>query len=64
MDNRIEVSDELKQLYKILKSLDNNENLNNYHYVRFLVREGGGRDYMYLLLEVLKKMESRGYKFD
>lgn len=64
MDNRIEVSDELKQLYRILKSLDNNENLNNYHYVRFLVREGRDRDYMHLLLEVLRKMESGGYKFD
>lgn len=64
MDNRIEVSDELKQLYRILKSLDDNENLNNYHYVRFLVREGRDRDYMHLLLEVLRKMESGGYKFD
>ncbi len=64
MDNKIEVSEELKQLYEILKILNKNENNINNHYTRFLIRGGGGRDYMGLLLDVLKKMERKGYKFD
>ena len=64
MDDRIEVSEELKQLYEILKSLNDDRNINNYYYLRFLTRERISEDYMNSLLNILKKMENKGFKFD
>ncbi len=64
MNDRIEVSEELKQLYEILKSLNDDRNINNYYYLRFLTRERISEDYMNSLLNILKKMENKGFKFD
>lgn len=64
MDNeRIEVSEELKELYRLIKKLDSNENNSAYHYFKFIVRNGD-RDYLFLLFNVLKEMEKKGYIFD
>ena len=64
MDNeRIEVSEELKELYKLIKKLDSNENNSAYHYFQFIVMNGD-RDYLFLLFNVLKEMEKKGYIFE
>ena len=60
--NNIEVSQELKDLYKLLNKLDSDGN-SSYHYLRYIVRNGE-RDYLYLLLNILKDMEKKGYNFD
>ena len=64
MDNeRIEVSEELKELYRLIKKLDSNENNSAYHYFKFIVRSAH-RDYLFLLFNVLKEMEKKGYIFE
>lgn len=62
MNNNIEVSQELKDLYKLLNKLDS-DGKSSYHYLRHIVRNGE-RDYLYLLLNILKDMEKKGYNFD
>lgn len=58
----MEVSEELKQLYKLIKELKEGNGA-DYHYLKFLV-QSTERDAMYLLLKQLEKMEKQGYKFD
>ena len=58
----MEVSEELKQLYKLLKELKEG-NGSDYHYLKFLV-QNTERDAMYLLLKQLEQMRTKGYDFD
>lgn len=58
----MEVSEELKQLYKLLKELKEG-NGTDYCYLKFIVQKCH-RDEMFLLLEQLRAMERDGYKFD
>ena len=62
MENKIEVSEELKELYNLLVKLDT-DGKSSYHYLRFIV-QNSHRDYLGLLLNVLKEMIKKGYNFD
>ena len=58
----MEVSEELKQLYKLLKEIKEG-NASDYCYLRYIV-QNTERDAMYLLLQQLNKMQEKGYKFE
>ena len=58
----MEVSEELKQLYKLLKELKEGNGA-DYHYLKFIVQKCH-RDEMFLLLQQLRAMERDGYLFD
>lgn len=58
----MEVSEELKQLYKLLKSI-NESNGAEYHYLKFLVMNTE-TNHLYLLLKQLEKMKIKGYSLD
>lgn len=49
------VSDKLKELYKLLQELELSTDESNFYYYRFLV-QNCEKDYMYLLLQQLNKM--------
>ena len=57
----MEISNELKQLYKLLKDIKSN-NGSDYHYLRQLVMNTEC-DYMAMLLQQLEKM-NKNYKMD
>lgn len=57
----MEVSNELKQLYKLLKDIKSN-NGSDYHYLKFIVQKCH-KDEMYLLLKQLEEMNEY-YKMD
>ena len=59
----MEVSKELKQLYKLLKELKEGDGSSDYHYLKFLV-QNTERDAMGLLLKQLEQMKIKGYNFD
>ena len=59
----MEVSEELKQLYKLLKELKQGDGNSDYHYLKFLV-QNTERDAMGLLLKQLEQMKIKGYNFD
>ena len=52
------VSDKLKELYQLLKELELSNDSSNFYYYRFLV-QNGEKDYMYLLLKQLDKMNEK-----
>ena len=58
----MEVSEELKQLYKLLKEIKEG-NGSDYCYLRYIV-QNTERDAMYLLLKQLEQMKTKGYSFD
>ena len=58
----MEVSEELKQLYKLLKEIKEG-NGSDYCYLRYIV-QNTERDAMYLLLKQLEKMKTKGYSLD
>ena len=58
----MEVSEELKQLYKLLKEIKEG-NASDYCYLRYIV-QNTERDAMYLLLKQLEQMKTKGYSFD
>ena len=58
----MEVSEELKQLYKLLKEIKEG-NGSDYCYLRYIV-QNTERDAMYLLLKQLEQMRIKGYDFD
>lgn len=58
----MEVSEELKQLYKLLKSI-NESNGAEYYYLKFLVMNTE-TNHLYLLLKQLEKMKTKGYSLD
>ena len=49
------ISDKLKELYKLLQELELSTDESNFYYYRFLV-QNCEKDYMYLLLQQLNKM--------
>ena len=49
------VSDKLKELYKLLQELELSTDESNFYYYRFLV-QNCEKDYMFLLLQQLNKM--------
>ena len=57
----MEVSNELKQLYKLLKDIKSS-NGSDYHYLKFIVQKCH-KDEMYLLLKQLEEMNEY-YKMD
>lgn len=59
----MEVSNELKQLYKLLKELKEGDGSSDYHYLKFIV-QNVERDAMFLLLKQLEQMRTKGYDFD